>query len=110
MVRHHIRMFRWVCNCVRVNVELAPLYVRIKVYLIPASINLIKWEVQSRPRRWDLYSEALRLEPCLGMPPPPLYSVSFSNICIAIATQITDCYWSEESFLTLIGYYKRYTE
>jgi hypothetical protein len=32
---------------------------------------------------------------------PPLFSV--------IATQITDCYWSEESFLTLIGFHYRYT-
>jgi hypothetical protein len=41
-----------------------------------------------------------------GLGLPPLHSAPL----YIVATQITDCYWSEESFLSLIGFHMRYTQ
>ncbi len=49
-----------------------------------------------------IYPEVLRPEPW-GLPPSIL---SHSPLCTT--TQITDCYWSEESFLSLTGFNERY--
>jgi hypothetical protein len=52
------------------------------------------------------YPEFLRPKPWVRV--DPLYSVSFSSMYIS--TQITDFYWSEESFTSLFGFHWRYTE
>ncbi len=49
---------------------------------------------------------SINLSSDLGLPPPPPL---FSLIRLFIAILINDCYWSEENFLSLIGFHYRDT-
>ncbi len=71
------------------------------LYCTSARFSVVRLVIQ----RWDFYSfsaDAFNLRFFTPEPWP-----RFSLVCIA--TQITDCYWSEESFLSLIGFHSRYT-
>ncbi len=62
-------------------------------------------------QRWDFYSSyadfqrSFYLNPGLG-----LTSTIHSYFPQCIVTQVTDCYWSEKSFLSPIGFNSRYTK
>ncbi len=61
--------------------------------------------------RWVLYFMVLNqrfsdMSLAFGRPPPS--SVVFSPLCIT--TQMTDCYWSEENFLSIIGDHQRWRD
>ncbi len=78
---------------------------------LPANpAQLMKDSNRIGPARGGIFSPFLQMWLTWG-PPWSLvaffYSVSFSSTCIA--TQISDCYWPEENFLSLIGFHYRET-
>ncbi len=78
--------------------------------LFPNTFTLPANFVHCIVRRWvfqsfyaDVFNQRSLAEPWTPVALPP-HSVSFSSMYRA--TQTTDCYWSEESFLSLIGFHQ----